>query len=135
MTVTIDLNVILDMFLERGEYAACLELLTLCKDGKLKGMLPSHGLPTIYYILRKQKGPDEAIWAVKYLLEFLDVIPVGAEMLRRASITNFNDFEDAIVAVAAEESESTYIITSNLKDFSNSVVPAISSELFLDKFF
>ena len=125
MTVTIDLNVILDMFLKRGEYAAALELLTLCKDGKLKGNIPSHGLPTIYYVIRKQKGHEEAIWAIKYLLEFLDVIPVGLETTRRASNANFGDFEDAIVAQAAKESGSAYIITSNTKDFLLSNVSAI----------
>lgn len=135
MTVTIDLNVILDMFLKRGEYAAALELLTLCKDGKLKGNIPSHGLPTIYYVIRKQKGHEEAIWAIKYFLEFLDVVPVGLETMRRASIANFGDFEDAIVAQAAEESGSSFIITSNTKDFSLSNVQAISPELFLKKFF
>ena len=135
MTVTIDLNVILDMFLKRGEYAAALELLTLCKDGKLKGNIPSHGLPTIYYVIRKQKGHEEAIWAIKYLLEFLDVIPVGLETTRRASNANFGDFEDAIVAQAAKESGSAYIITSNTKDFLLSNVSAISPELFLRKFF
>jgi predicted nucleic acid-binding protein len=135
MIVTIDLNVILDMFLKRGEYAASLELLTLCKDGKLKGNIPSHGLPTIYYVIRKQKGHEEAIWAIKYLLEFLDVFPVGLETMRRASIANFGDFEDAIVAQAAEESGSSYIVTSNTKDFLKSNVLAISPELFLKRFF
>jgi predicted nucleic acid-binding protein len=135
MTVTIDLNVILDMFLKRGEYAAALELLTLCKDGKLKGNIPSHGLPTIYYVIRKQKGHEEAIWAIKYLLEFLNVIPVGLETMRRASNANFGDFEDAIVAQAADESGSAFIITSNTKDFSLSNVQAISPELFLKSFF
>jgi predicted nucleic acid-binding protein len=134
MSVTIDLNVILDMLLRRGEYAACLELLTLCKDGKLKGTIPSHGLPTIYYVIRKQRGHETALAAIKYLLEFLDVVPVDAEMMRRASIANFKDFEDAIVAQAAEESESTYIITSNGKDFLTSRIPAISPEDFLTRY-
>ncbi len=134
MIVTIDLNVILDMFLKRGEYAASLELLTLCKDRKLKGTIPSHGLPTIYYVIRKQKGHEEAIWAIKYFLEFLDVIPVGIETMRRAADSIFGDFEDAIVAQAAEESRSAYIITSNTKDFSKSRIPAISPELFLTNY-
>ena len=134
MTVTIDLNVILDMFLKRGEYAAALELLTLCKDGKLKGNIPSHGLPTIYYVIRKQKGHEEAIWAIKHLLEFIDVIPVGLETMRRASNANFGDFEDAIVAQAAEEGGSSYIVTGNTKDFSLSNAQAITPELFLKKF-
>src|ERR1035437_6351337 len=120
MTITIDLNIILDMFLKRGEYAASLELLTLCKDGKLNGNIPSHGLPTIYYVIRKQKGHDVAIWAIKYFLEFIQVVPVDAEILRRASTANFGDFEDAIVAIAAEKIGAAYIITSNTKDFSKS---------------
>jgi predicted nucleic acid-binding protein len=130
MTVTIDLNVVLDMLLRRGEYAACLELLTLCKDGKVKGNIPSHGIPTIYYIVRKSKGHEAALIAVKYLLEFLDVIPVGTDVLQLASVSNFGDFEDAIVAKSAEMSGARYIVTSNIRDFSSSIVPAITPELF-----
>ena len=135
MVVTIDLNVILDMFLRRGDYAACLELLTLCKDGAITGIVPSHGLTTTYYVIQKSKNPNEALSAIKYFLEFLKVFPVDAETLREATLAPFSDFEDAVVSIAAKRSGSSYIVTSNTKDFSSSEIPPITPEQFLNRFF
>src|SRR5687767_7812160 len=101
MVVTIDLNVLLDLFLKRNGYGAALELLTLCKDGEVIGCMPSHGLPTVYYILRKKVGNDKALEAISYLLDFLDVTPVGKEILLNARNINLADYEDAIIVASA----------------------------------
>ncbi len=131
MVVTIDLNVILDIFLKRDGYLASLELLTLCKDGKITCCLPSHGVPTIYYLLKKNIGHERAMEIVSYLLDFVDVVPVGKTTLRTALEINLSDFEDSVIVASAIESKSESIITSNLKDFKLSPVPAISAEQFM----
>src|SRR5579871_6388556 len=128
MTVTIDLNVILDLLLERGEYGASLELLTLCKQEKMVGFLPSHGIPTIYYVLRKSIGHEHALEAIKKLLPSLKIFAVDHQIIERAIDLNFSDFEDAIIAASAETSGSQFIITRDIRDFRSSAVQAISPE-------
>jgi hypothetical protein len=76
----------------------------------------------------------EALRAIKYFLEFLQVFPIDASALQQASVTDFNDFEDAVVSIAAEKSGSVYIITNNTKDFLTSKVATISPEQFLKRF-
>ncbi|HZK76934.1 MAG TPA: PIN domain-containing protein [Candidatus Kapabacteria bacterium] len=132
MTVTIDLNVVLDMLLQRGQYGACLELLTLCKEARIRGLLPSHGIPTIYYILRKSIGHERSLEAVRKLLKSVEVFPVSKEIVLHAFDLNFSDFEDAIIAASAEASGSTFIITRDARHFRSSRIRAISPEEFLE---
>jgi len=132
--ITIDLNVVLDVYLERDNFLASAEILTFCKEGELEGYTPSHGIPTIYYILRSKIGHERAIAIVDDLIEMLTVVPVGNELLRSARRLSFRDFEDAIVAASAIESKSDFIITKNSKDFAASPVPAITPERFMDEF-
>lgn len=134
MTVTIDLNVVLDLLLQRGEYGASLEILTLAKEEKITGLLPSHAIPTIYYIIRKAIGRQKAMDAVRKLLAAVDITPVTKEMLERDITLNFSDFEDAVVAAAAEASHSECIVTGNERDFATSAVPAVTAEQFLAGF-
>ena len=42
------------------------------------------------------------------------------------------DFEDAVVDAVAERNGSSYILTRNVKDFSESIVPAISPTDFIN---
>ena len=94
-------------------------------------MLPSHGIPTLYYLIRKSQGQQKALEVVDKLLENIRILPIDKTMLLDARKLNFDDFEDAIVAVAAKESGSKFIITSNEKDYRASAIPAISAKNFL----
>ena len=131
MTVTIDLNIILDIFLERGEFDTSAEILSLCKTREIIGVIPSHALPTIYYLLRKNIGHQKALNIIDHLLTFIEVYPVGKNLVLESRKHNFSDFEDGIVSIAAKESGSTYIITNNIKDFKTSIIPAATPEKFI----
>ena len=129
--ITIDLNVVLDVYLERDNFRASSEILTLCKERAYEGCIPSHGIPTIYYVLRSKIGHERAIAIVDRLIDILTVVPVDNALLRSARRLPFRDFEDAIVAASAAESKSDFIITNNSRDFAASPVPAISPERFM----
>ncbi len=131
--ITVDLNIVLDVYLERDNFLASAEILTLCKQRALEGYTPSHGIPTIYYILRSKIGHDRAIAIVDDLIEMLTVVPVDNALLRSARRLSFRDFEDAIVAASAVESKSNFIITKNSKDFAGAPVPAITPERFMNE--
>ena len=51
--------------------------------------------------------------------------------LIKAADMEFNDYEDALQSVCASRVKANYIVTRNIKDFKNSMIPAIKpSELF-----
>jgi hypothetical protein len=131
MIVTIDLNVILDVYLLRSDYVAAMEVFTICKEKKVIGNTPSHAVPTIYYVLRKKIGRSKARELCGELLHVLDIVPIGKAQLLEAQQSLLDDFEDAIVEVAAIQTKSSFIITSNLKDFQSSRLPALTPAQFL----
>ncbi|HUE95677.1 MAG TPA: hypothetical protein VMN39_03410, partial [Longimicrobiaceae bacterium] len=67
-----------------------------------------------------------ALEAIDWLLGELAVVPEGREVFLRARSLGMGDFEDAVVAAAAEESGCDQIVTRNVRDFVRSPVLAIS---------
>ena len=61
MTVTVDINVLLDVFQQRQpHYAASAQVVSLVSEGKLTGVCPAHGLTTLYYLVRKHATKADA---------------------------------------------------------------------------
>ncbi|MDP4199515.1 MAG: PIN domain-containing protein [Bacteroidota bacterium] len=134
MVATIDLNVILDIYLLRGDFDSSMAVLSLCRRWKVSGNIPSHAAPTIYYILKKSLGISKARELSGQLLDVLEIVPVNKAMLTEARNSAIADFEDAIVEAAAHAASSTFIITSNVRDFASGRIPAITSSEFLLQF-
>jgi hypothetical protein len=74
MVATIDLNVILDVYLLRGDFDPAMKVLSLCRKGMVSGNIPSHAAPTIYYILKKSVG---SLKARELSGQLLDVLEIG----------------------------------------------------------
>ena len=73
---------------------------------------------TIYYILRKYAGKENAISSLRDLTDYVSILPVDAEVIRKALYSEFSDYEDAIQHYAALQDASVEgIITRNIKDY------------------
>ena len=131
MVVTIDLNVILDVYLLRGDFDSAMTVLGLCRKGTISGNIPSHAAPTIYYILKKSLGITKARELSGQLLDVLEIVPVDKAILTDARNSRIVDFEDAIVEAAAHAASSAFIVTNNGRDFKVGRVSAISPAEFL----
>jgi hypothetical protein len=131
MVVTIDLNVILDVYLLRGDFDSAMAVLSFCRKGTISGNIPSHAAPTIYYILKKSVGISKARELSGQLLDVLAIVPVDKAILMEARRSTIVDFEDAIVEGAAHATSSAFIITSNVRDFPLGRVPAMTPAQFL----
>lgn len=130
--LALDVNVLLDVAQEREPfYKASAAVLTMALSGSVQAFLPPHVLTTFYYLVRKTHGKEIADSYVDRLLR-LEVAPSGRAELRRARGLSMSDFEDAVVASAAEAANCTWIVTRDLEDFSNSPVTPIAPEEFLE---
>jgi predicted nucleic acid-binding protein len=125
--VLLDLNVLLDV-LQRREphYAASAAVLSRIAAGEMEGAVPGHALTTLYYVLFRLADRKRAIEAVDWLLAELEIVPEGREVFLRARSLDMDDFEDAVVAAAAEARGCTRIVTRNVADFEGAPVPAVS---------
>ena len=127
-------NVVLDVFQHRvPHYEASAIAISASLEDKVTGFFPGHAVPTVDYILNKYADQDTASRAVTWLLKVFEITSCDEQVLKQAAGSDFNDFEDAIVAFSAQRSACAYIVTRNTKDFAASPVPAINPKTFLQK--
>ncbi|WP_346699133.1 PIN domain-containing protein [Catenibacillus scindens] len=131
MVLLIDANVILDVLLNRQEFAKDSSIIwKLCETGKVKGYVSALTFANLVYIMRKQlnsKAIEDVFQKLNLIFDFTDF---SVSDLTRAAEWNWEDFEDAIQSATAERVQADYIITRNVRDFSKSKVIAFTpSEL------
>jgi predicted nucleic acid-binding protein len=135
VTVTVDINVLLDVFQKREpHYAASAQVLSLVADGTIAGVCPAHGLTTLYYLVRKHASKPDAEAAMDRVLHHFQIGNLDSAGWQKARQLPLTDFEDAVVATVAEATGSAFIITRNADDFAGSPVPAIAPAEFLSQF-
>lgn len=135
VSVMIDLNVLLDVMEKREPWVMdSAKTCAICGAWRVFGYVSPHALTTIYYIVRKRGGKVLAQKAIDWILAMFKIAKIGAEGFKRASALGFDDFEDAVIAAAAEGEKCAYIISRNAAHFNGSPVPVISPSEFVARF-
>lgn len=122
----LDLNVFLDVILDRQPDAdVAAALWAAIERGEGEGMVPAHGVTTIFYLLEKAKGAAFARAGVEDLVRVFDVAPVTDEVVKRALTFAWPDFEDAVCAAAAEASDCDALVTRDPAGYPDPPLPVI----------
>ena len=133
MEVLIDTNVLINYITNRPDtyLSESVEMIRLCAERHLTGYYAFHSLSTIWYVLRK--WPDEQRrMALGYLCNILHTaVADDSRIIEAVSNREFSDFEDCLQAVCAEDVGADYIVTCKIRDFSSSVVPAVTPKELL----
>jgi predicted nucleic acid-binding protein len=130
--IMLDLNVLLDVLQKREpHYPVSAAVLEQMLHGDEVGALSAHAVTTVYYLVARYADRAAADRALSWLLRHLHVCTVGRKELERAQSLGWGDFEDAVVAAAAERSGCACIVTRNVKDFTASPVPALTPQEYL----
>ena len=124
----LDLNVFLDVILDRKpnvDVAAA--LWGAIERGRAHGMMPAHGVTTIFYLLEKARGATFAREGVERLIRVFAVAPVNDGVVRRALALAWADFEGAVCAAAAEASGCDALVTRDPAGYPDAPLPVIDS--------
>lgn len=135
MRILIDTNVILDIVQKREPFFAdSYWALRKAIEAEAECLVSASAATDIFYLLRKAMQSTqlarEQIEQLSQLVTFADVQGMD---IHTALLRTMLDFEDAVVDAVAERNGVSYILTRNIKDFSGSVVPAITPTDFLKK--
>jgi predicted nucleic acid-binding protein len=118
LNVLFDLNIILDVLQERAEfYGFSALVLARTETGKIQGWLAAHSATTLFYLIAKDKSPDQARVAITSLLQFLRIAPVDQNTIEQALNLPYRDFEDAVQMSAALRIHADYLLTRNVRDY------------------
>lgn len=134
MKILIDTNILVDYLSKRQPYFENAKyILTMCATEKIQGCIAAHSVMNIFYILRKEYSIDKRRIMLKQLCSFLTVIDIDNEKII-SSLNNydFDDIEDCLQTECAKAFSAEYIVTRNVKDFNNSIIPPILPDEFLD---
>lgn len=131
MKVLIDTNIILDVLCNRQPFATDSgKIFKFCEVKKISGCISALSMPNIVYIMRKELTDEKTKDILEKLSLIFEIADLKATDLKKAANMDFADYEDALQSICAERIKANYIITRNLKDFSNSRITAITpSEL------
>ena len=130
MRLLIDINVLLDVALQRPGAPAAARLLALC-GRQHEGWLAWHSVATLAYLIERQQSAISGRDFIRSLLVWADVAKTGRPDALAALELPMRDFEDALQAAAAMACGAQFIITRNERDFKASPVPALSPDAFL----
>ncbi len=127
MRVLVDINVVLDVLLDRQPHAISAAAMWACIErGLAEGYLSAHAFTTIFYLAHKAKGRLAATRMVDSLLKVFRVGPVNETVISRALALPCPDFEDAVSAACAEAAECAAVITRDPRGFKGASLPVIS---------
>lgn len=132
MRPLLDTNVLVDVALVRpGLHEASGAVVAWCLNNPGSGLLAVHSLATLSYLASRAAGPAKAREFIADLTDGMDMARLDNAEVKRALGLPMADFEDALVAAAAESAGATHIVTRNTADFRRSPVKAVTPEDFV----
>lgn len=129
----IDTGVLIDFLTDRKPFSRdAAALFSLLDKKKVKGFASALCFSNLYYILRKFSTNKKVITKLKELSEFVGILKIDDNIVKSALYSDFKDFEDAIQYFTTQEYKRIdIIITRNIKDYKNTVLPVMTPETFL----
>ncbi len=133
MRLLIDINVLLDVALQRPGAPDSARLLALC-GRQHEGWLAWHSIATLAYLIERQNSAISCREFIQGILVWADVAKTGRADALAALGLPMSDFEDALQVAAAMACGAQFIITRNERDFKSSPVPALNPGAFLRRY-
>jgi len=130
MKIFVDTNILVDLIADRKPFSKfAIQLFSKAEVGKLELYTSSHSIATTHYLLKKYVDEKELREVLSNVLDYLNVVAINLEILRKGLKSKHKDFEDAIQIISAYSVENIdCIVTRNIKDFKNSEIPVYSPD-------
>lgn len=122
--VFLDTNIIVDLIADRKPFSKySIEIFKKSEEKKIELFTSSHSIATTHYLLKKYVE-EKILREVLYnLLDYVTVISVDTDVLKKGLRSKHKDFEDSIQILCASTIEKIdCIVTRNIKDFRESKI-------------
>lgn len=131
--IFVDTNILVDLLADRKPFSKfAISIFSTAEKKKIKLYTSSHSIATAYYLLQKYADEKKLRTTLLNLQDYLHVIAVDQDIIKKALKSKHKDFEDAIQIYCAGSIEKMQcIVTRNVRDFKHSEIPALSPEAFV----
>ena len=128
--VFLDTNIIVDLISDRKPFSKyAIEIFQKAEKGEIELFTSSHSMATTHYLLKKHIGEKELREVLYNLLDFITVIAVDTDILKKGLLSKHKDFEDSIQIFCASSIENIdSIVTRNVKDFKGSEIKVLTPD-------
>jgi predicted nucleic acid-binding protein len=125
----LDTNVVLDIVLDRRPHSTTAGALWgEIEKNRAEGLIAAHAVTTIYYLLRQGGGRRVAETTCEKIMRVMRVAPVNDAVIREALALGWDDFEDAVTAVAGHNSGCDAIVTRDTAGFRGSPTHVVNAK-------
>ena len=128
--IFVDTNIVVDLIADRQPFSKyAIELFQKAEAKEIQLFTSSHSIATTHYLLKKYLEEKELRSVLYNLLDYLTVIAVDEDILKRGLRSAHKDFEDSIQILCASTVDNiNCIVTRNTKDFKASEIPAFNPD-------
>ncbi len=128
MRILVDLNLVLDVLLDRQPHAdAAAGLWASVEAGEADGMIAAPCVTTLHYLATRSGGRAFADECVAGVLTVFGVAPVDDAVLRQALGMGWPDFEDAVCASAGVAAGCHALATRDSAGFRRAALPVMTA--------
>jgi len=133
--IFVDTNIIVDLIADRKPFSKLtIELFEKTERKEVLLFTSSHSIAKTHYLLKKYLEEQHLRTVIYNLLEYIQVIAIDEDIIKRGLKSKHKDFEDALQMLCAYKIEKLdYIVTRNIKDFKDSEIPAFPPDELLTK--
>lgn len=127
MNLLLDTCILIDYIGRRDPFFADAQQIIAAgyfEDVKL--WIPGPSFKDAFYVLSRRADPMNVQRAFVNLAEVVTPVSFTPEDYIRAARLQWNDYEDCLVALAAERAHADYLITRDSSGFDRSIVPTLS---------
>ena len=133
--IFVDTNIIVDLIADRKPYSKfAIEIFEKAEHKKIKLYTSSHSIATTHYLLKKYIDEKQLRDILCHLLDYIIVIAVDQDVIKKGLKSKHKDFEDAIQIISAYSVENIdCIVTRNIKDFRDSEISVYTPDELIHK--
>ena len=128
--VFVDTNILVDLIADRKPFSKfAIEIFSKAEERKIKLYTSSLSIATTHYLLKKYVDEKELREILNNILDYLNVIAIDQDVIKKGLKSKHKDFEDALQIISAYSLEKLdCIVTRNIRDFKDSEIAVLTSE-------
>ena len=128
--VFVDTNILVDLIADRKPFSKfAVEIFNKAEENKIKLFTSSHSIATTHYLLKKYINEKELREVLHNILDYLNVIAVDIDTIKKGLKSKHKDFEDALQIICAYSIEKIdCIVTRNTRDFKGSEILVLTPD-------
>ena len=127
MNLLLDTNVLID-YLGRKQpfFDSAQRIVAAGFFGDAKLWVPAQSATDAFYVLSRYVSAERLQEALLSAFDLIEPVSLTADDLRRAARLKWEDYEDRLIAMAADKVRADYLITRDAKGFERSPIPVLS---------